>query len=233
MKSILNYIILFVLLLLASESYSQSSFSSSRLEQAANNYLQKQFSEKSAPLFLTKFPDISFSSSTVKAKFTYNENLNSSIQKLDILFFDNNELIRKIEIPFKIKIQMEVVVTNREIPPNSVLKEDDLITVSRDVDDINQILGEINQAVGKLTNRRLSKGELIKKNDLQLPKTIKRGQTVNIEVISGNVKIYSTGVSLQDGTVGETIRVRRDNDNNKSTLDCNVVGENLVQIYLR
>lgn len=233
MKSFVNYIIIIFTLLIATETYSQSSFSATRLEQAAVSYLQKQFSSNTVPSFLMKFPDVNFKSSNIKAKFDYVENINSSIQKLDVLFFDNNDLIRKIEIPFKIKIQKEVVVTNRDIPPNSILKEDDLITVSRDVEDFNQILSEINQAVGKLTNRRISKGDIIRKNDLQQPQIVKRGQNVNIEVISGSVKIYSTGVSLQDGSVGDKVRVRRENDNTKSTIEATVVGENLVQINLR
>ena len=163
MKKLFSYITFFITLLISFKCYSQSTFSSQRLEQSAINYLQKQFSGKSVPSFLMKFPDVTFQSSTVKAKFEYVENLNSSIQKLDILFYDNNEMIRKIEIPFKIKIQREVVVANRDIPPNSILKEDDLITVSREVDDFNQIINEIYLAVGKLTNRRISKGETIKK----------------------------------------------------------------------
>jgi len=233
MKSSVNYIIIIFTLLIATETYSQSSFSAARLEQAAVSFLQKQFSSNSVPSFLMKFPDVNFKSSNIKAKFDFEENISSSIQKLDILFFDNNDLIRKVEIPFKIKIQMEVVVSNRDIPPNSILKEDDLITVSRDVEDFNQILNEINQAVGKLTNRRLSKGNIIRKNDLQQPQVIKRGHNVNIEVISGSVKIYSTGTAIQDGSIGDKIRVRRDNDNSKTTIEGTVVGENLVQINLR
>ncbi len=233
MKSQFYYIIFLCILFLMTNAYSQSTFSSERLEQAAIQYLQKQFSANAVPLFLLKFPDIHFKNSNIKAKFDYIENIRSSIQKLDILFFEDNELIRKIEIPFKIRIQKEVVVARRDIPPNSVLKEDDLITVSRDIDDFNQIMDEIYQAVGKLSNRRLSKGEVIRKNDLDLPKTIKRGQSVNIEVISGSVKIYSTGVSLQDGSIGEIIRIRRENDNNKSTIEATIVGENLVQLILR
>lgn len=233
MKSFFSYITFIFSLLTSVNCIAQSTFSSQRLEQSAINYLQKQFSGKSVPSFLMKFPDVSFQSSTVKAKFDYVENLNSSIQKLDILFYDNNEMIRKIEIPFKIKIQREVVVANRDIPANSILKEDDLITVGREIDDFNQILDEIYLAVGKLTNRRISKGETIKKSDLQQPKVVKRGQNVNIEVISGSVKIYSTGTATQDGAIGDLIRVRRDNDNTKSTIEGTVVGENLVQIILK
>lgn len=233
MKSSVNYIIIIFALFIATETYSQSSFSAARLEQAAVSFLQKQFSSNTVPSFLMKFPDVNFKSSNVKAKFVFVENISSSIQKLDVLFFDNNDLIKKIEIPFKIKIHKEAVVSNRDIPPNSILKEDDLITVSRDVEDFNQILNEINQAVGKLTNRRISKGDIIRKNDLQQPQVIKRGQNVNIEVISGNVKIYSTGVSLQDGCIGDKVRVRRENDNTKSTIEGIVVGDNLVQINLR
>lgn len=233
MQKFSKYIIYTFVFLIAFNCYSQSTFSSQRLEEAGINYLQKQFGEKYLPSFLMKFPDVSFQSPSVKAKFDYTENLQTSIQKLDILFYENNELIRKIEVPFKIKIQKEVVVANKDIPPNSVIREDDLITVSRDVDNYNQIIIEIQNAVGKLTARRISRGEIIKKNDLQQPKVIKRGQSVNVEVISGNVKIYTTGVASQDGAIGETIRIRRDNDNSKSTIDGIVVNDNLVQIILR
>ena len=233
MKNGIAHIVFILLIFFNLDNLAQSTFSAQRLEQSAINYLQKQFSSKSYPNFLMKFPEISFQSSTVKAKFEYIENKSSSIQKLDILFYDNNELVRKIEIPFKIKIQREVVVANREIPPNSILKDDDLITISREVEDINQIFSEIYDAVGKLSNRRIAKGESIQKRDLQQPKVIKRGQNVSIEVISGNVRIYTNGTAIQDGSIGDVIRVRRDNEDHKSTIEGTVVGENLVQIILR
>lgn len=233
MKNGIAHIVFIFLIFFNLENLAQSTFSSQRLEQSAINYLQKHFSSKSYPNFLMKFPEISFQSSTVKAKFEYIENKSSSIQKLDILFYDNNELVRKIEIPFKIKIQREVVVANRDIPPNSILKDEDLITISREVEDINQIFSEIYDAVGKLSNRRIAKGEIIQKRDLQQPKVITRGQNVNIEVISGNVKIYTNGIAIQDGSIGDVIRVRRDNEDHKSTIEGTVVGENLVQIILR
>ena len=233
MKNGIAHIVFILLIFFNLDNLAQSTFSAQRLEQSAINYLQKQFSSKSYPNFLMKFPEISFQSSTVKAKFEYIENKSSSIQKLDILFYDNNELVRKIEIPFKIKIQREVVVANREIPPNSILKDDDLITISREVEDINQIFSEIYDAVGKLSNRRIAKGEIIQKRDLQQPKVIKRGQNVSIEVISGNVRIYTNGTAIQDGSIGDVIRVRRDNEDHKSTIEGTVVGENLVQIILR
>lgn len=231
MKHSLTYILIFLFGLV--EAISQSTFSAQRLEQAAINYLRKQFQSASSPTFLIKFPDVSFESSNIKAKFDYKINEQSSIQKLFILFYEDNDLIRKIEIPFKIKIQTEVVVANRDIPPNSVISENDLVTISRDIDDIDQIITELHQAVGKLAIRRISKGEVVKKNDLQQVKVIKRGQNVNVEVISGNVKIYTTGIAIQDGGVGDVIRLRREIDNTKTTIEGKVVNENLVQIILR
>lgn len=233
MKLLLIHIVIVFFALTVLNCYAQSTFSSQRLEQLAINYLQKQFLGEPIPIFLMKFPDVTFRSTNVKAKFEYTENISSSIQKLDILFYENNELIRKIEIPFKIKLQREVVVAKRDIPPNSILKDEDLITISREIEDINQIITEISQAIGNLSNRRIAKGEIIQKRDLQKPKVIRRGQTVNIEVISGNVKIYSTGTAIQDGSIGDLIRVRRENENYKSTIEGVVVDENLVQIILR
>lgn len=231
MKHSLKYILIFLFGLV--EAISQSTFSAQRLEQAANNYLRKQFQSASSPTFLIKFPDVSFESSNIKAKFDFKINEQSSIQKLFILFYEDNDLIRKIEIPFKIKIQTEVVVANRDIPPNSAISENDLVTISRDIDDIDQIITELHQAVGKLAIRRISKGEVVKKNDLQQVKVIKRGQNVNVEVISGNVKIYTTAIAIQDGGVGDVIRLRREIDNTKTTIEGKVVNENLVQIILR
>lgn len=211
----------------------QSTFSAERIEELANKYIQGIYGENAIPEILVGVNTQEFNQSGVKAKFTFKENYTSAIQALDLSFFDNDQLIKTLSIPFRIEIIMQVVVANRDILPNELIETDAIAYSSRQISDVNEIIQNENEVLGKHSRKKIKKGEIITKSQLSSNKVIKKGQNVNLEVTSGSVRILTTAVAMQDGSVGDYIRLQRNNYNTKQVIEGQVISGNLVQIKLK
>ncbi len=212
--------------------FSQSTFSSERLQTALEQFIKSKFGETAKPELLISLNNFKFKEDDVKASISFDEKQANQIQHLFLSFYSENNLLRTIDIPFRVEVLQEVVVAKHDILANSIVSENDLILVSKEVTNINDILKELKKATNKLTKRRLKAGEVVKENDLQNPKIIKIGQNIDIVVISGAVKIYSTATALQDGAEGDIIRIRRNSDLSNIVLEGKVKSDGTVQINL-
>jgi len=67
-----------------------------------------------------------------------------------------------------------------------------------------------NELAGSQLRRSLQKGTILTKDIIYTSRQIKRGDKVTIVVLSGGVKIRTTGFALQDAAPGEQLRVKRD-----------------------
>jgi flagella basal body P-ring formation protein FlgA len=231
LQKLLIYFFLFAFVFIQN-IFSQSTFSSERLQTAVEQFIKSKFGETAKIELLISLNNFKFKENDVKASISFDEQQANQIQHLFLSFYSDNDLLRTIDIPFRVKVLQKVVVAKHDILANSIISENDLILVSKEVTNVNDILKELKTATNKLTKRRLKAGEVVKENDLQNPKIIKIGQNIDIVVISGAVKIYSTATALQDGAEGDTIRVRRNTDLSNIVLKGTVKLDGTVQINL-
>jgi flagella basal body P-ring formation protein FlgA len=231
LQKLLIYFFLFAFVFIQN-IFSQSTFSSERLQTAVEQFIKSKFGETAKIELLISLNNFKFKENDVKASISFDEQQANQIQHLFLSFYSDNDLLRTIDIPFRVKVLQKVVVAKHDILANSIISENDLILVSKEVTNVNDILKELKTATNKLTKRRLKAGEVVKENDLQNPKIIKIGQNIDIVVISGAVKIYSTATALQDGAEGDTIRVRRNTDLSDIVLKGTVKLDGTVQINL-
>jgi flagella basal body P-ring formation protein FlgA len=213
--------------------FAQSTFSAERIEELANKYIQGIYGDNAIPEILVGLNTLTFDQKGVKAKFSFKENHTSAIQELSLSFFANDELIKTFSIPFRIKIIMQVIVANRDIFPNEQIEPDAITYSNRQISDVNEIIQNESEVLGKNSRKKIKKGEVITKSQLSSNKVIKKGQSVNLEVTSGSVRILTTAVAMQDGSVGDYIRLKRNSDNTKQDVEGQVISGNLVQIKLK
>lgn len=81
----------------------------------------------------------------------------------------------------------EVLVAQTSIPAASLRKAEDLL--------------------GKETRRILLKDRPVPSGSVSEPRVVKRGDEVTISLKKGGLSLTATGKALQDGAVGETIRI--------------------------
>lgn len=63
------------------------------------------------------------------------------------------------------------------------------------------------EAAGQEATRRLNAGAPVRAADLAAPRLVRRGETVTIALVSGNLRITSPGRALADAGRGEPVRV--------------------------
>lgn len=82
--------------------------------------------------------------------------------------------------------------------------------------------------IGKTPSRTLTTARIIKADDLRVPPVVIRQSTVHMNYASKNLSIQAVGQALEDGAVGDKIRVR--NVSSGTTLEGIVTASGQVQV---
>ena len=80
----------------------------------------------------------------------------------------------------------------------------------------------LDSAIGRSPTRPIPAGGEVRSVDLSTPRAVNSGDSVNIEVRSGNTRLALTGIALTPGGVGDTISVR--NPESKKIFRAQVTG---------
>lgn len=125
------------------------------------------------------------------------------------------------------EIQPVVVVTSA-LSPGTLLNEDNLQVVEMDKKRMrNTTFADISSLVGARVKRRLVAGRPIEPNDLCF---VCEGDNVVISAGSTNMLIKTNGIALEDGNIGQTIRVK--NSRSNINLMAQVLTTNQVRVNL-
>ena len=119
-------------------------------------------------------------------------------------------------------------VAARDIPAGTLVTESmlevrrgDLTTLPR------QAVLDESAAVGRVATRTLARGSVVQSSQLQAPALIQRNRTVSVEAIGEGFRVVRQGEALQDGALGDTVRVRM---SNRSILTGVVGGNGVVKV---
>ena len=130
---------------------------------------------------------------------------------------------------YTVKVFQNVVVTSRNVQAQEALSADNLRYQRLELGSLPAgYLTDIREAVGKVSRRALPAGSILTSKSIEPPLVIKRGQTVIIAAQTGAITITARGRALEDGRIGETIRVQ--NITSRKTITATVVDENTVQV---
>jgi flagellar basal body P-ring formation protein FlgA len=119
-------------------------------------------------------------------------------------------------------------VAARDIPVGTLVTASMLEARSGDLATLPRlaVLDE-NAAVGRVATRTLARGSVIQGSQLQAPALIQRNRTVSVEAIGQGFRVVRQGEALQDGALGDTVRVRM---SNRSILTGVVAGDGVVKV---
>lgn len=119
-------------------------------------------------------------------------------------------LAEKAKVP-KLVLPDRVVVVKDALSRGTVLRADML--EKQPLTENNQdAFREFDEVLGYELERNLSKGTPIKPRYISRPPLIKRGDAVRLIIKSHGVEISGIAKALEDGNLGETIEVRRQNE---------------------
>ncbi len=114
-----------------------------------------------------------------------------------------------LSVRTRVQFMVPAVVARRALQAGQVVEQVDVQLGEVDLTGIQRpALREESQAIGRIARVGLAAGQAIGPEHLKLPVVVRRGATLEVTATIGQVSVTSAGTALQDGTVGEVIRVR-------------------------
>jgi flagella basal body P-ring formation protein FlgA len=124
----------------------------------------------------------------------------------------DGQLAARNILRFEVRLYQNVVVAARNLAINNVLHAEDVRYERLDTGRLPAgFLTSLDKAVGMQVVNFVRPGAVLTNFSLRKPIIIKRGSTVNIVARSGGLEVSTVGVAMQDGILGQIIRVQNAN----------------------
>lgn len=124
---------------------------------------------------------------------------------------------------------VEVPVLNRRVRAGEIIREDDLTThVLRARHLGRNAVTSAAPIVGKSARRVLQEGKPLSHTDVREPQMVRRGGMVIMTYSSANMTVTAHGTARENGTTGDTVRVR--NNNSGKIIEAVVTGPDSVAV---
>jgi flagella basal body P-ring formation protein FlgA len=124
---------------------------------------------------------------------------------------------------------LDLPVPTRRIMPGEVISIRDIDWIQiRDERSLGEVLTDVEALIGQTPRRTLSAGQPVRSRDVAAPITVGKNSSVSMVFETPNMTLVARGRALQDGAVGDTIRVV--NTQSNRTVDAVVAAQGLVRI---
>ncbi len=205
-------------LFLGSNLFAESSFSGSRLKESLFNYIRSQAANEVEIILSKEIPDYKFDQSEVVAKFTGNSRSLRGNCCVGIEFYSNDVLLKRAEIPLKIKVYSKVPVATNSLIKGKIISIEDVSYEKKDITifDDNEIL-PMDSVIEKSLASNVSKGSILTRRMIRSARMIDRGERVTIKSVSGSVCVTLKGTALQQAEIGQRVRVKSEAGTSKAS----------------
>jgi flagella basal body P-ring formation protein FlgA len=134
-------------------------------------------------------------------------------------------------VPAQIDLYREVVVAEHPLPRNSKIRAAQLGLREMNITRLNgSYFTDINAVIGYEASRQISADRPITASHLQQPLVVKKGDAVFMTASSGSLVVKIPAEALNDGRLGEQIRVR--NRQSKRIVDAKITGPGQVEVAM-
>lgn len=125
---------------------------------------------------------------------------------------------------------VDVPVLNKALTAGSIIGASDLDWIKMPLDRANDYLRNQDAVVGMELKRQMAEQSALRPQDVLPPRVVLRGSLVTMQVTAPGMQLTAQGRALQDGAVGETIRVT--NTQSNRVLEAKVIGSGAVQVMV-
>ncbi|MFN3880244.1 MAG: flagellar basal body P-ring formation chaperone FlgA [Nitrincola lacisaponensis] len=124
---------------------------------------------------------------------------------------------------------MDVIVTNRPLPRNSRISASDIRLSEQDVIRMSgDYFVRLEDVIGQQVRRPIGNDQVITSRMIETALAVTRGAQVSIEARRGSLVIRTPGIALEDGQLGQQIRVR--NEQSGTEVRGTVIGNGMIQV---
>ncbi|MBL4782142.1 MAG: flagellar basal body P-ring formation protein FlgA [Porticoccaceae bacterium] len=112
-------------------------------------------------------------------------------------------------VPASVTTVTTVLIANAPLRRGHLVGAEDIARQTKDIRSLNRAyLSKPQQVIGKVLKKNLANGALFTSAVLTEPHIIEKGQQVSLQAGSHGLKVNVTAIALNDGAVGEKIRVK-------------------------
>ncbi|MEO2083796.1 MAG: flagellar basal body P-ring formation chaperone FlgA [Desulfurobacteriaceae bacterium] len=143
----------------------------------------------------------------------------------------NGKVYKRVRLPVRIEKLVKAVVSRVPIPKGAVITADMIRLKEIPSSKSRGTFGKPEFVIGGKARRKISAGTIIRERDIEPNFAVKKGMPVKVVYRSGAIRIELLGVSLENGFVGNIIRVK--NISTGKVLLCRVTGNGVVEFVSR
>ena len=141
----------------------------------------------------------------------------------------NGQTYKKVRVSTKIEVLSEVLLTNKPLGKDQPITLSDIVrkkmNLSRTPSDV---IMDVNQVVGRRTTRAVAAYSILRKDQVESPPLVRKGDIVQVMAESRGLKVTTQGMAKENGTQGERIRVV--NLRSKKTVYAQIVDRQTVRV---
>ena len=146
-----------------------------------------------------------------------------------VVAMQDTQKVGQMILRLDVRQYQEVVVAARMLPGKTLLQAGDLKKLRLETGRMpDGFLLDPSKALGQQLQRPLRSGEVLMDSMLLRPLTMRRGAAVTIQVRQGEMLVSAAGEALQDGSIGQRIRVQ--NLVSKRIVTAKVIDEATVEV---
>jgi flagella basal body P-ring formation protein FlgA len=146
-----------------------------------------------------------------------------------IVFKSNGRVLKKVKIEAETDMKVSIVYAARPIERGQTISENDIYLEEKDVSAVPQrVVFNPKEVIGKKAKRNIPASMMLRSNLVEYPSAVKKGDLVTILAQSGGLWISTKGEAVEDGIVGETIKVK--NLRSKKIVGGTIVERGIVKV---
>jgi len=148
---------------------------------------------------------------------------------LSVCFKVNRQLEKRIWATVNIEVLREMVVTKRPLRRYQMITKNDIHLKKMDLSKMkSNAMTTLEEVLGKRTKRAIKTDEVLRRDHIELPPLVRRGDVVSIVAESNGLRITALGEVRKKGRRGETIKVL--NIDSKKCIYANVLDSETVRV---
>ncbi|HZJ92003.1 MAG TPA: flagellar basal body P-ring formation chaperone FlgA [Thiopseudomonas sp.] len=136
-----------------------------------------------------------------------------------------------IFVPGHVNLYREVAVAQRSMRRNSIVQAADIQLLERDVSSLRQgYILNLENVVGQKITRPVQPNQVLSANYLKAPAAVNKGDAVVISANGTSMFVRMPGVALEEGAIGQQIRIR--NTRSNRIVHARVTGPGQVEVVM-
>jgi flagella basal body P-ring formation protein FlgA len=134
-----------------------------------------------------------------------------------------------IYVTAQIHQRVQALVAKEYLRRGRILSREDLVPKQFELNQLKfGYFTDINEVLGKTLKRHLNRGAVLTPSNIVVTKVIKRGERVSIIAETGGISVRASGEALEDGGLGDIIRVK--NLNSKKVIEARIEAPGRVKV---